>query len=218
MKIIKPVVEIKNQDWSGIFRDLEEKGRVCYKSEDRITDGSAERFVASLIQLGHLSVLEHVSVSVRFIVDRGISHEIVRHRHGAYSQESTRYCNYGSDKEVTVIEPFFFRQDESKWSAWLSSCHRAEKMYHELLDLGATPQEARSVLPNSLKTELWVTFNLRQWRHFFELRAAKASHLQMRQVAIPLLLMLRDLIPFVFDDIPFDTAFQAKHYAEVKCV
>lgn len=221
MKIIKPEVHIEDQDWSSILRRLEQKGRVCYKSEDRITDHSAALFVKSLIQRGHLSVLEHVSVSVKFIVDRGVSHEIVRHRIGAYSQESTRYCNYGTGKVITVIEPFFFLKDDwkwEKWETWLDSCTVAEKAYCRLLAAGTTPQEARAVLPNSLKTELWVTYNLREWRHFFELRAAKAAHPQMRQVVIPLLLKFRELMPELFDGISFDTEFPAKHYAEVKLV
>ncbi len=216
MKIIKPEVHIENQDWTNILRRLEQKGRICYKSEDRITDRSAALFVKSLIQRGHLSVLEHVSVSVKFVVDRGISHEIVRHRIGAYSQESTRYCNYGNGKEITVIEPVFFNNQQDKWWRWRDGCSWAEEMYNNLLGQGASPQEARSVLPTSLKTELWVTYNLREWRHFFWLRTAKAAHLQMRQLAIPLLLKFKELMPVLFADIDYDSDFPAEQYAEVK--
>lgn len=212
MKIIKPEVYIENQEWSTILRRLELKGRICYKSEDRITEHSAGLFVKSLIQRGHLSVLEHVSVSVKFVSDRGISHEIVRHRIGAYSQESTRYCNFGN--EITVIEPVFFN-DDKRWR-WRDGCSYSEEMYHTLLSQGASPQEARSVLPTSLKTELWVTYNLREWRHFFWMRTAKAAHPQMRQVAIPLLLKFKELMPVIFADIDYDADFPVKHYAEVK--
>ena len=214
VKIIKPEVHIENQDWTSILRRLEQKGRICYKSEDRITDHSAALFVKSLIQRGHLSVLEHVSVSVKFVLDRGMSHEIVRHRIGAYSQESTRYCNYGN--EITVIEPIFFNNPEDKWERWQDGCSSSEEMYHTLLNLGANPQEARSVLPTSLKTELWVTYNLREWRHFFWLRTAKAAHPQMRQLAIPLLLKFKELMPEIFTDIDHDPDFPAELYAEVK--
>ncbi len=216
MKIIKPEVHIENQDWGSILRRLEQKGRICYKSEDRITDHSAALFVKSLIQRGHLSVLEHVSVSVKFVVDRGISHEIVRHRIGAYSQESTRYCNYGNGNEITVIEPIFFNNHQDKLWQWRDGCSWSEEMYHNLLSLGASPQEARSVLPTSLKTELWVTYNLREWRHFFWLRTAKAAHPQMRQLAIPLLLKFKELMAVIFADIDHDSDFPAEHYAEVK--
>ncbi|KLU65706.1 thymidylate synthase ThyX [Desulfosporosinus acididurans] len=214
MKLIKPEAHIENQDWTSLLQRLETKGRVCYKSEWRMTDDSAEPFIKFLIQRGHLSVLEHASVSVKFTVDRGVSHEIVRHRIGAYSQESTRFCNYEED-DITLIEPFFFAGGYLKWSAWERACSEAESMYQRLLDSGATAQEARSVLPNSLKTELWATYNLRVWRHFLELRAAKTAHPQMRQVAIPLLLKFKELMPVIFDGIPYDTAFPIKHYAEV---
>lgn len=214
MKIIKPEVHIENQDWSNILRRLEQKGRICYKSENRIIDHSAALFVKSLIQRGHLSVLEHVSVSVKFIIDRGISHEIVRHRIGAYSQESTRYCSY--ENEITVIEPLFFHNHFDKWWQWKEGCSWAEEQYNNLLSQGASPQEARGVLPTSLKTELWVTYNLREWRHFFWLRTAKAAHPQMRQVAIPLLLKFQELMPVIFADIEPDCDFPSEFYAGVK--
>jgi len=217
LKIIKPEVHIENQNWEGILPRIEKKGRVCYKSEDRMTEDSATRFIESLIQRGHLSVLEHVSVSVKFIVDRGISHEIVRHRIGAYSQESTRFCDYGGDG-MTYIEPFIFSGGYLKLKAWEGVCLEAETMYQRLLDSGATPQEARAVLPNSLKTELWVTYNLREWRHFLELRASKTAHPQMRQVVIPLLLKFKELMPVLFNGVPYDMQFPAKHYAEVKTI
>lgn len=221
MRIIKPEVHIEKQDWEDMLRRIERKGRVCYKSEERIMNDSADKFVKSLIHWGHMSVLEHVSVSVKFIVDRGVSHELVRHRIGAYSQESTRYCNYSQGKfgnEITVIEPFYFTEDNNKWTAWKLSCEYAERAYHELLEMGSSPQESRSVLPNSLKTELWVTYDLREWRHFFDQRADKAAHPQMRQVVIPLLLTFKQLMPVVFDGISYDTKFPTDHYAEVKII
>jgi len=216
MKIIQPSVVIENQNWSELLRKIENKGRVCYKSEDRITDDSAEKFIESIAKRGHMSVLEHSSISVKFIVDRGVSHEIVRHRLASYSQESTRYCNYGHDDEITVIRPFFLMSADG-YALWEDACESSEEAYLGLLAIGHNPQEARSVLPNSLKTELWMTANIREWIHFFSLRAAKPAHPQMRQVAIPLLLKLQQLLPPIFSGIGYDKDFPEAHYAEVIC-
>lgn len=214
MKIIKPYTEILTPiDGEEILKHIELCGRVCYKSEDRITEESARKFVASIIKRGHESVLEHYSVTVRFVCDRGVSHEIVRHRIASYSQESTRYCNYGNDDGgCTFILPIFFdtgmgeQSNSLVFDEWRHSCEVSERKYLSLLDFGATPQEARSVLPNSLKTEVIMTANLREWRHFFKLRTAKAAHPQMREVAIPLLNELQEKIPVVFDDIIIDNS------------
>lgn len=216
MRIIQPHVVVDAVNPSLVMRSLEVKGRVCYKSETRITDASADKFVESLISRGHESVIEHEKISARFVVDRGVSHEIVRHRIASYSQESTRYCNYGHDNEITVIEPFFFGRETAKYDTWLFACESAESNYMSLLELGAIPQEARSVLPNSLKTEIEVTFNLREWRHFFRLRCASAAHPQMQQVAIPLLLHLMGRLPVIFGDISFNANFPTEHYALVR--
>lgn len=204
MKIIPASYEILTPiDGADILRRIESAGRMCYKSEGAITDGSAERFVAGIIRRGHESVLEHVSLSVKFTVDRGVSHEIVRHRIASYSQESTRYCNYSGEKfdgEITVIEPCFWDEDGSAYQEWRYICQRAEMSYKYLIQNGATPEQARSVLPNSLKTELIMTANLREWRHFLKLRTAKDAHPQMREVTAPLLAELKR-IPVVFDDL-----------------
>ena len=161
------------------------------------------------------SVLGHSNISVKFVCDRGVSHEIVRHRLASYSQESTRYCNYGHDDEITVIEPCFWENRSVNKSIWEFAMESAETCYLELLKEGATPQGARSVLPNSLKTEIWMTANIREWLHFFSLRAAKPAHPQMRQVAIPLLLELSHLLPPIFGPVYFDRDFPIEHYAEV---
>ena len=201
MKIIKPSFEIIDKlDEEAILRKLELCGRVCYKSEDKIKEESAEKFVKAIIERGHESVLEHVGFSVRFIVDRGVSHEIVRHRIASFSQESTRYCNYGHDDEITVIEPFFYDDHTPEYAEWFTSCRKAEAAYMSLLIGGSTPQEARSVLPNSLKTDIVMTANLREWRHFIKLRTAKDAHPQMREIAIPLLVELKRLLPTIFFD------------------
>lgn len=205
MKTIKAGFHILSPvNGAEILKSIEQAGRVCYKSEDKITDGSAEKFVAGIIKRGHEAVLEHESIRVKFIVDRGVSHEIVRHRLAAYCQESTRYCNYSKDgfgNEITVIEPCFLKHGTPQWAAWESAMKNAEFSYFRMLDLGCSPQEARSVLPNSLKTEVVMTANIREWRHFFKLRTAPAAHPQMREVAISLLAEFQRLVPVVFDDI-----------------
>lgn len=215
MKIIKPSYEILTPISDGGVKELqhiEKIGRVCYKSEDRITDDgeSAKKFVKMLISNGHEAMIEHSSLSVKFIVDRGVSHELVRHRIASFAQESTRYCNYSKDKfgnEITVILPCFFDtgmgilSNSLVYQEWKSACECAEERYFNLLKMGATPQQARTVLPNSLKTEITVTANYREWRNFFKLRTAEASHPQMREITIPLLKELKTLIPIIFDDI-----------------
>lgn len=205
MKVIKAKAFIdENIDGQAILKKIERCGRVCYKSEASIQDESAEKFVAAIVKRGHESVLEHASVTVRFIVDRGVSHEIVRHRIASFSQESTRYCNYSKDDfgaEITVIMPYFFEGDTPGYKCWEAAMQEAECAYFDLLNIGHTAQEARSVLPNSLKTEVVMTCNLREWRHFFKLRCSKAAHPQMREVAIPLLEEFTQKIPVMFDDL-----------------
>lgn len=289
------------------LKKIELCGRVCYKSENKITAESAESFVKSIIKRGHESVLEHCNIvmkvdfddlklfesicngmrirgyspmlrhngyntisgnvrmwrefiqamnsyncfsfepltllrgvlfddvnitpfcgttarlvpndslqeddgifnvkteTVRFIVDRGLSHEIVRHRMASYSQESTRYCNYSNDKfenQITFIEPLFWGRDSTLYKIWLTGCLNAEASYFELLDNGARPQEARSVLPNSLKTELIMTATIESWRHFFDMRACDtAAHPQMREVAVPLLEEFKKKYPLLLGDL-----------------
>lgn len=205
MQIIKPYHEIQNPiDGVKILKHIETCGRVCYKSEHKITDDSYLTFVRNIVQRGHEAVLEHFSLTVKFVCDRGVSHEIVRHRMASYCQESTRYCNYTKDQfsgEITVIQPNFLEENSPLWKVWKASCEVAEYNYFTLLNLGATPQEARAVLPNSLKTEIFMTANLREWRHFFKLRTSLAAHPQIRELTIPLLEDLKARIPVVFDDI-----------------
>lgn len=205
MKIIKPSFEILSPvDGPAMLKLIEVCGRTCYKSEGKIADGSAEAFVRSIIKRGHEAVLEHAHVTIRFICDRGVSHEIVRHRLASYCQESTRYCNYSKGafgKEITVIKPLYLDEGTAAYDFWKDGCEVAESAYFDLLEFGNTPQEARAVLPNSLKTEVVMTANLREWRHFFRLRCSSAAHPQIREVATPALVELSKLIPVVFDDI-----------------
>ncbi|MBQ9411507.1 MAG: FAD-dependent thymidylate synthase [Oscillospiraceae bacterium] len=208
MQIIDPSFSFLQEiDGVAMVRRIEAIGRVCYKSEGKITEDSYRKFLSGIIARGHESVIEHEKVTVRLICDRGVTHELVRHRLASYSQESTRYCNYTQDRfggELTFIRPFFWDTDSEKYRIWKEAMEAAERSYFRLIELGATPQEARSILPNSLKTEIVVTMDLREWRHFFSLRCAASAHPQIRQVAIPLLEAFREKIPVLFDDIRTD--------------
>lgn len=213
MKIIKAGYEILDEiNEKEVIQKIEKIARVCYKSENAINDGSAEKLIKALIRNKHDAMLEHFSFSVKFIVDRGISHEIVRHRVASFAQESTRYCNYGGTG-VTFIEPCYLSAEKScddnarraaKAVDWVTSCKAAEEAYIDMLNRGATPQEARAVLPTSTKTEIVMTANLREWRHFFRLRACGVTgkpHPQMLEVAVPLLNEMKTLLPVIFGDL-----------------
>ena len=205
MKIIKPYAMMINApSREDLYKHLELCGRTCYKSEDKITEESAEKFLRGIVKSGHTSVLEHAVISVRFVCDRGVTHEIVRHRLAAYSQESTRYCNYSKDKfgnQLTFIKPIFFDVDSHAYDDWIAACGRCENVYMTMLASGARPEEARSILPNSIKTELVMTADITEWRHFFKMRCSPAAHPQIREVAIPLLKDMQTMYPALFDDI-----------------
>lgn len=205
MRIIEPYFEILDElDGKRMLQKIERIGRVCYKSEDLITEDSAEKFIRNILKRGHESVIEHEKISVKMVCDRGVTHEIVRHRVASYSQESTRYCNYQKDKfgnELTFIKPVFWKEDSPEYALWKESMQQIEDQYMKLIEMGASAQEARSILPNSLKTEIVVTMNLREWRHFFRLRTASAAHPQIREIAGMVLEEFRRQIPVVFDEL-----------------
>lgn len=209
MIIVKPKIEIVDMaEYTEILKKIEKIGRVCYKSEDRIDSDSAEKFIAAIIKRGHESVIEHESVTVKVICDRGVTHEIVRHRVASYSQESTRYCNYSKDKfqnQISVIDistGFAYDMnnpvDCKKYKIWQESMECAEKYYFQMIEAGASPQEARAVLPNSLKTEIVMTMNLREWRHFLKLRIDNGAHPQMREVSKLILEVMKQKLPVFF--------------------
>ena len=208
---------------------IEKAGRTCYKSEDKIIADSASKFVENITARGHHSVIEHVNVTVRFICDRGVTHELVRHRLAAYSQESTRYCNYSGGVTFIIppwvnikpgeydplslekwdendlakaVEPgkYIMEDNDLLWFTQMLSC---EHSYRVLLAEGWTPQQARSVLPNSLKTEIVMTANVREWRHVLTLRCSKAAHPQMRELMVPLLNKFKQEMPEIFGDIEY---------------
>ena len=230
MQIIKAYYEILTPiDGPEIMRFIEKIGRVCYKSEEKITSYSYRRFIEALIERGHEAMLEHFSITVKFVCDRGVSHELVRHRLASFAQESTRYCNYGTEnKGLTFIQPCWFKEDvcgsyglyfqevgstydhinkhnqlinDYSIINWISNMLIVEELYNDCLERNWSPQEARSILPNSLKTEIVITANLREWRHIFSLRADSHAHPQMRELMIPLLTSFYNEMPELFEDI-----------------
>ena len=237
MKLINSYSEILTPiNGEQILKDIEKVARTCYKSEDKITkdDSSARDIVSKLLKRGHEAMLEFGDITVKFVCDRGISHEIVRHRVASYAQESTRYCNYGKDEHMTFIIPSWMSYlEEGIWdekrlrfyishpnlvncstinsnqgidvqnTTWLLTMADAEHNYNKLIKTGWSPQQARSILPNSLKTELNVKMNIREWRHFFKLRCSSAAHPQMQELVRPLLKQFQNSIPILFDDITY---------------
>ena len=210
MKIVKPsVMLVFESRQAELLRKIEMAGRTCYKSEMKTTENSAEQFVRNLIRRGHESVLEHVNLTFRIICDRGVSHELVRHRMASYSQESTRYCNYSGDSfggEITVVEPSWASPGDQTYEVWRKSCAFAEMAYFDLLSIGCYPQEARAVLPNSLKTEVVMTANIREWRHFLKLRLVKGAHPDMRVIAKYVLDVFLSFYPVFVEDIDHEQA------------
>lgn len=210
MKLINSSYEILTDiDGDKVLKDIENVARTCYKSHDHTKEGSAAKLVDTLIKSGHNAMLEFFDITVRFTCDRGVSHEIVRHRVASYAQESTRYCNYSKDKfgnELTFIEPYWLTEalldDTDNARERLVFClQHIEEIYMSLLNKGLQPQAARAILPNCLKTELNVKMNLREWRHFFNLRCSKAAHPDLRKLALPLLAEFKAKLPIVFDDL-----------------
>lgn len=190
---------------------IELAGRTAYKSED-LAGKNPEKFIRRLIANGHESVLEHSLLTVKFVTDRGITHELVRHRLASYTQESTRYCNYTKNKfgnEITVIRPWWADEDTEKmdpntrarWMNWYSDCLQAENAYMDAIHMGQTPQEARALLPTCLKSEIVMSTNYREWRHVLKLRTAQDAHPQIRALLIPLAEELAEVCPCVWEDI-----------------
>lgn len=219
MKLIKPYYEIESEiDSEKILRHLEKAARTCYKSEHKISDfETTKKFIRSIINRGHESTIEHYSLSVRIICSRSFTHELVRHRLCAFSQESTRYCNYSKDEfgnNLTFIIPPWVNIPEGEYTSiekipedftkqeqyWFETMLVIERTYKFLIDHGWSAQQARMVLPNSLKTEIVITANLREFRHIFNLRTSKAAHPEMREVMIPLLKEFKKKIPVLFDE------------------
>lgn len=212
MIIVKPSAVLKlpatKEDAVKQLRLIEEAARVCYKSEDKMGEEPNLPFIRDKIDRGHETVIQHSQMTFHIVCDRGVSLELVRHRIAAYCQESTRFCSYNKDKfgnEMAVVMPCFWDPDVypecmGEYLMWESAMKDAENAYMYLLQYGASPQEARSVLPNSLKTEVFATMNLSSWRNFFRQRTAMAAHPQMREIALIMLEKAKEMFPLIFDE------------------
>lgn len=231
MKIIEPSYKILTPISDGgqsELRLIETVARTCYKSEGN-NEGDfdkTKKFIKGLIKRGHDAMLEHSFLSVKFVCDRGVSHELVRHRHGSFAQESTRYCNYSNDKfgnELTFVEPWWFKYSQDDFviddssNRFINFCKATETVYLDLVNKNClTPQAAREILINSIKTEIVVTTNYREWRHILNLRAANATgpaHPDMNRLMCPLLQELKESIPIMFDDV-YDKMLDDKQAAQ----
>ena len=209
MKVIQASYEILTDlsDPIKILKDIERAGRVCYKSENNITDDSCITFCKNILNRGHEAVIEHSQLSVKFIVDRAIANELVRHRLASYCQESSRYCNYSKDKfynEIKVIEPEeLLPRHSANYNIWWMTCKNSEEAYMTMISNGVKPEIARSVLPLSTATEIIMTANVREWRNVLKLRSSHnmRAHPQMRYICDRLLSDLKSKIPVLFDDI-----------------
>ena len=195
MRIIKPSVSIEsNISYEEALRIVENATRVCYKSEDKIKEGSAEKLIRGIIKAKHFGCIEHVSLTVKFICDRACSHQLVRHRLMSFNQKSQRYCK---EDNLEVIKP----EGLENTSLWLESCRQAENAYAEMIRRGEKPEVARGVLPNSTATEIYATANIREWRHFFELRCDKTAQKDIRMLALELLCQMFEKYPVFFEDL-----------------
>jgi thymidylate synthase (FAD) len=216
MKLIDQSWEWEYEKPTDVLKRIERIGRVCYKSEDKITDDSAEKFVKMIIDNKHESVLEHISASVRFITMRSVTHELVRHRHCAFSQESTRYVNYKS-KDIEIIRPVWYIDGTLLSGALADLFVHFENIYQSMVLSGMKPEEAREILPNALKTEIVVTTNLREWRHIFKMRTHQSAHPQIRALMLSCLEGFKKEIPIVFDDIPTKCSYCNGTKKMIKC-
>ena len=215
MKIINQYHEILGLP-ENTLQIMEKAGRTCYKSENKITSDSSKKFVGMLVRQGHHAMIEFSDIIVKLVTNRGVTHELVRHRHCSFAQESTRYVKY--EGEMEFIKPVWCKDHLlGRWpekapvppgaspseQVWMTAMERAELDYKTLLENGWKAQHAREILPNSLKTEIVMKANIREWRHIFGLRCAKASHPQMVELMRPLLKEVQEKIPVVFDDLIF---------------
>ena len=199
------IANVEKIDGIAALKKIERIGRICYQSQESITDDSWRAFIEKLLRRRHLSVIEHVSVTAYIYCDRGVSHELVRHRIASFSQESTRYCNYNKGRkmpggEIGVVPMMDGLTDVQKVRrrGLYAAC---EDVYNSEVAEGVSPQQARDSLPTCLRTEIVMTCNLREWLHFFEMRCAPNAHPAMRKIAFELLDQMQKMIPVIFDDI-----------------
>ena len=219
MKIIEPKIEIEKVEYNQIMKNLERACRTCYRSEDKITEESYKTLLKNCINRGHESILEHEKITIRMICDIGVYKDLTRHRHASFSIESTRYCNYGKDKfenQIKFIKPVNIEEGTEIYEEWKKSLEEIEKHYIKMVELGATPDQMRMILPHSTAALVTMTANIREWKHILSLRCTKHAHPAVEQVMIPLLLHFKKNMPEIFENIEYDTEFAPANYATLK--
>ena len=219
MKIIEPIIEIEKADYNQIMKNLEIACRTCYRSEDKITEESYKTLLKNCINRGHESILEHEKITIRMVCDIGVYKDLTRHRHASFSIESTRYCNYGKDKfdnQIKFIKPVNIEEGTELYLEWEKSLEEIEKHYIKMVELGATPDQMRMILPHSTAALVTMSANIREWKHILSLRCTKHAHPAVEQVMIPLLIHFKENMPEIFDSIEYDMQFNKDKYAKLK--
>lgn len=220
MNIIEPWIEIYNFDGKEIMKNIEKACRICYRSENKITEDSYKNLINNCITRGHESILEHEKVTIKMCCDIGVYKDLTRHRHASFSIESTRYCNYGKDKfnnEIKFIKPCNIEPGEI-YGLWKNEMQNIEYTYQEMSKNGCTPDQMRMILPHSTAAELVMTANIREWKHILSLRCSKYAHPSVQQVMIPLLLYFKKEMPEIFNAIKYNTDFDKEKYAKIKII
>lgn len=218
MKIIEPIVEVEKADYNRIMKNLERACRTCYRSENKITEESYKTLLKNCINRGHESILEHEKITIRMICDIGVYKDLTRHRHASFSIESTRYCNYGKDKfenQIKFMEPVNIERNTEVYEEWQKTCEEIEHHYIKMVELGATPDQMRMILPHSTAALVTMTANIREWKHILSLRCTKHAHPAVEQVMIPLLLHFKKNMPEIFENIEYDEEFAKDKYAKI---
>ena len=218
MQLIDPKIEVENVDGKQIMKNIERACRTCYRSEGKITEESYKTLLKNCITRGHESVLEHEKITVRMTCDVGVYKDLTRHRIAAFSIESTRYCNYGKDKfnsEIKFIKPCNIEEDTKVYELWKNACENIEENYIKMSKLGAAPDELRMILPHSTAAEVTMTADIREWKHILLLRTSNHTHPSIRQLLIPLLLYFKEIMPEIFNDVPYDMDFPKEKYAKL---
>lgn len=218
MQIVDPYIQVEKINGIQIMKNIERACRICYRSEGKITEESYKTLLKNCITRGHESVLEHEKVTIRMYCDLGVYKDLTRHRIASFSIESTRYCNYGKDKfdnELKIIKPCNIEEGTDIYANWKNACEAIEKNYMEMSKKGALPDQLRMILPHSIAAEVTMTANIREWKHILSLRASNHTHPSIRQLMIPLLLYFKQIMPEIFEDVPYDVEFPKKKYAKL---
>ena len=217
MRLVEPWIKVENFDGVKIMKRIERACRTCYRSEDKISEESYKNLLTNCLNRGHESVLEHEKITVRIYSDIGTYKDLTRHRFASFSVESTRYCSYNKDKygnEIAVVNPVYM-EDKEVFETWKKAIEDMEKAYMKMKELGASTDMCREILPHSTAAEYTMTANIREWKHILELRTTNHVHPAIRQVLIPLLLLLKEQMPEIFGDIEYDKEFNPKYYAKL---